>query len=78
MVPATYRVSPCFETADSFLSDSSTMSPQFIDTGINTDEIDSSRTIAIWGKRIGPFRSLEGVILRVAKEIILTFAVDFW
>ena len=54
------------------------MSPQFIDTGINTDEIDSSRTIAIWGKRIGPFRSLEGVILRVAKEIILTFAVDFW
>ena len=58
------------------------MSPQFIDTGINTDEIDSSRTIAILGKRIGPFRSLEGVIFRVifrvAKEIILTFAVNFW
>ena len=53
------------------------MSPQFIDTGINTDEIDSSRTIAIWDKRIGLFRSLEGVIFRVAKEIILTFAVDF-
>lgn len=54
------------------------MSPQFIDTGINTDEIDSSRTIAIWGKRIGHFGSLEGVIFRVAKEIILTLAVDFW
>ena len=54
------------------------MSPQFIDTGINTDEIDSSRTIAIWGKRIGPFGSLEGVIFGVAKEIILTLAVDFW
>ena len=54
------------------------MPPQFIDTVINTDEIDSSRTIAIWDKRIGPFRSLEGVIFRVAKEIILTFAVDFW
>ena len=78
MVPVAYRVSPCFETAGSILSDSSTMSPQFIDTGINTDEIDSSRTIAIWGKRIGHFGSLEGVIFRVAKEIILTFAVDFW
>lgn len=54
------------------------MSPQFIDTGINTDEIDSSRTIAIWGKRIGHFGSLEGVIFRIAKEIILMFAVDFW
>lgn len=77
-MPAIDIVSPLFETADSFLSGSSTMSPQFIDTGINTDEIDSSRTIAIWGKRIGPFGSLEGVIFRVAKGIILTFAVDFW
>ena len=77
-MPAIDIVSPCFETAGSILSDSSTVSPQFIDTGINTDEIDSSRTIAILGKRIGPFRSLEGVIFRVAKEIILTFAVDFW
>ena len=77
-MPAIDIVSPLFETADSFLSGSSTMSPQFIDTGINTDEIDSSRTIAIWGKRIGHFGSLEGVIFRIAKEIILMFAVDFW
>ena len=77
-MPAIDIVSPLFETADSFLSGSSTMSPQFIDTDINTDEIDSSRTIAIWDKRIGPFGSLEGVIFRVAKEIILTLAVDFW
>ena len=28
--------------------------------------------------QIAIFECLEGVIFRVAKEIILTFAVDFW
>ena len=83
VVPVTYRVSPCFETAGSILSDSSTMSPQFIDSDartdeINTDEINSSRTIGILGKRIGLFGESEGVILRAISEAVLTFAVDFW
>ena len=78
MVPATYRVSPCFETAGSILSDSSTMSPQFIDSDAHTDEKNSSRTIVFRGIQIAVFECLEGAIFRVAKEIILAFAVDFW
>lgn len=54
------------------------MSPQFIDIGIYTDEIDSSRTIGILGKRIAIFECLEGVILRAISEAVLAFAVDFW
>lgn len=77
-MPAINVVPPRFETADSILSGSPTMSPQFIDIGIYTDEIDSSRTIGILGKRIAIFECLEGVIFRVAKEIVLAFAVDFW
>ena len=54
------------------------MSPQFIDIGIYTHEINSSRTIVFRGIQIAIFECLEGVIFGVAKEIILTFAVDFW
>ena len=54
-MPAINVVTPKFETADSILSGSPTMSLQFIGIGIYTDEIDSSRTIGILGKRIGLF-----------------------
>lgn len=78
MVPVAYRVSPCFETAGSILSDSSTMSPQFIDSDARTNEINSSRTIVFRGYKSLFLSALRGVIFGVAKEIILTFAVDFW
>lgn len=54
------------------------MSPQFIDSDARTDEINSSRTIVFRGIQIAIFECLEGVIFEVAKEIVLTFAVDFW
>lgn len=77
-MPAINVVPPRLETADSILSGSPTMSPQFIDIGIYTDEIDSSRTIGILGKRIAIFECLERVILRAISEAVLAFAVDFW
>ena len=54
------------------------MSPQFIDSDARTDEMNNSRTIVFRGIQIAIVECLEGVIFRVAKEIVLTFAVDFW
>lgn len=54
------------------------MSPQFIDSDARTDEINSSRTIVFRGYKSLFLSALRGVIFGVAKEIVLTFAVDFW
>ena len=54
------------------------MSPQFIDIGIYTDEIDSSRTIVFRVNESGFLGNPEGVILRAISEAVLAFAMDFW
>ena len=54
------------------------MSPQFIDIGIYTHEIVSSRTIVFRGYKSPFLSALRGVIFRAISEAVLAFAVDFW